>query len=143
MILLVENNNSNILLVMQQPQWLTILLILSSLPAFQLAYKPACPCSKVKEDFHLEFEKKHSRQRFKRSSNDDRIVGGYSVSENKPWVARLWIKEGAGMCGGSLINKRYVLSAAHCICNKNNGMPCDKKGQPLYDVKTHISGKIT
>ena len=128
---------------MQQPQWLTILIFLASLPAFQLVYKPACPCSKVKEDVNLDWEKKHSRQRFKRSSNDDRIVGGYSVSENKPWVARLWMNPKKSLCGGSLINKRYVLTAAHCVCNKNIGMACDKKGQALYDVKTWFSGEIT
>merc|ERR1719315_664518 len=96
---------------MLQTCWLTIVIIFCYLPASHLVYEPACPCATVKEDVNMEWEKKHSKKRVKRSSDDDRIVGGYSVAENKPWVARVWVIE--NWCGGSLINKRYVLTAAH------------------------------
>lgn len=42
--------------------------------------------------------------------NAARIVGGTEAVENEfPWMVYL------GDCGGSLINSRWVLSAAHCI----------------------------
>ena len=103
-------------------------------------YKPTCPCAKVKENLNMEWEKRHSRKRFKRSDDGHRIVGGYSMSENRPWVARIWVNLIEGLCGGSLINQRYVLSAAHCLCSKDDSMKCNNDGKPLYDVKTGISG---
>ncbi|KAK3923025.1 Melanization protease 1 [Frankliniella fusca] len=57
------------------------------------------------------------------SQPKDRIVGGKPTSiMQMPWMARLGYKElgtFAGnltyKCGGSLINHRYVLTAAHCV----------------------------
>ncbi|CAG9806987.1 unnamed protein product [Chironomus riparius] len=50
---------------------------------------------------------------------DNRIVGGVETSiEDYPWIAKiLYLKSNnktGSHCGGSLINERYVLSAAHC-----------------------------
>lgn len=51
--------------------------------------------------------------------NLKRIVGGDRVWVNKyPWTAQLLIK-GFIICGGTLINDRYILTAAHCISNIN------------------------
>ena len=49
-----------------------------------------------------------------------RIVGGSSASHNEfPWqAAMIWRyghTKGEHICGGSLISKRFVLTAAHCF----------------------------
>ncbi|XP_033155365.1 serine protease 53 [Drosophila mauritiana] len=46
-----------------------------------------------------------------------KIVGGVDAGELKnPWMA-LIKTEDKFICGGSLINTKFVLTAAHCICN--------------------------
>jgi len=116
--------------------------------------KQACQCAKVPEEDTTEWERKHDsgkwteqHRRFKRKAknstkadnnddteDDDRIVGGYDVKINKPWVVRLWWLKQDFLCGGALINKRFVLTAGHCVCNNKEGLPCDKQGKPKYDV---------
>ena len=93
-------------------------------PKFSLK-KPPCPCAKVKKDKLPEKWKKEH----------DRIVGGYSTKQNKPWLARIWINPLAALCGGSLINKRYVLTAEHCICKSEAKLNCNKQGVPTSDIK--------
>lgn len=50
-----------------------------------------------------------------RPSSGARIVGGHETVKNSiPWQAMLRT-DGGQFCGGSLIHKRYVLTAAHCV----------------------------
>ncbi|XP_017526018.1 anionic trypsin [Manis javanica] len=47
------------------------------------------------------------------ADDDDKIVGGYTCSENSiPYQVSL--NSGYHFCGGSLINDEWVVSAAHC-----------------------------
>ncbi|XP_030557593.1 trypsin-1 isoform X1 [Drosophila novamexicana] len=49
------------------------------------------------------------------SNEENRIVGGKPTGVNQfPWMARI-IYDGKFHCGGSLLTKDYVISAAHCI----------------------------
>ena len=55
-----------------------------------------------------------------------RIVGGKKSSpHSRPWMAFVQILE-TNRCAGSLINRRFVLTAAHCVCTH---FFCGEKGQ--------------
>ncbi|XP_075429363.1 coagulation factor IX [Ascaphus truei] len=47
---------------------------------------------------------------------DDRIVGGTESAKGEfPWQAHLVNKNRAGFCGGTIINEKWIVTAAHCF----------------------------
>ncbi len=73
-----------------------------------------CRCGSAKGHFkrrHFNGAESKVRPRF-------RIVGGRDVKAPVKWIAYLKLRRDneADFCTGSLINARYVLSAAHCAC---------------------------
>ena len=57
--------------------------------------------------------------------NTVRIVGGENTQINEyPWMALLRLKQQASsgfFCGGTLINSRWILTAAYCVYNIDKG----------------------
>jgi len=43
------------------------------------------------------------------TADEDRIAGGYDAQNNKPWIAKVWLLKDQFLCGGTLINKRYLI----------------------------------
>ncbi|CAL4092949.1 unnamed protein product, partial [Meganyctiphanes norvegica] len=60
-----------------------------------------------------------------RSDSDQRIVGGQQATPGEyPWQVLLRIttsSSGEGRCGGSIIKKRWILSASHCFTGEYIG----------------------
>ena len=73
---------------------------------------------------------------------DTRIVNGYEP-ENRPWLVHISIL--GGMCGGAIISRKHVLTAAHCFCRAGMA-PCEEvltdgkpTHQPVYNVTAAVA----
>jgi len=79
----------------------------------------------------------------KKHPKNTRILGGSDLKEAIPWMVRIKVEE--AMCGGTLINARFVLTAAHCfcagtsMCNREIGDIGDGSPMKIEDM-AHVTG---
>ncbi|XP_023341123.1 melanization protease 1, partial [Eurytemora carolleeae] len=79
-----------------------------------------------------------------------RIVGGDVIKDPLPWMIVMMFNM-RSQCGGSLINSRFILTAAHCTCagdaevyctrtigEVKDGVPIEIKDQKVASEKTLI-----
>ena len=88
-----------------------------------------------------------------KSSGVNRIVNGYEPN-HRPWMVYLeicrkdMITTNCGKCGGLILNHRWIVSAAHCFCDKSkNGEPgCKRVGskrKKRVNVNFNYKKKVT
>lgn len=58
---------------------------------------------------------------FMAEQDNSRIVGGVPAREGD-WPWQVFVVNGEGVCGGSIIAKRWILTAAHCVFDKNGAL---------------------
>lgn len=59
--------------------------------------------------------------REKAQEEHGKIVGGKETEEGAyPWQVMLWEPERKAFCGGSIINERWIMTAAHCFAIRAN-----------------------
>lgn len=50
------------------------------------------------------------------SVQQSRIIAGYDAKPGAwPWMASLWMNGRSHICGGSLLNSKWILTASHCV----------------------------
>merc|ERR1719334_2696404 len=81
----------------------------------------------------------------------DRIVGGQEATAHSiPYQAYVksyyrispWVS-GVGKCGGTLLNKRYVLTANHCLVDEDTGIQPTKVEVILGEHALHQNSEAT
>jgi len=74
---------------------------------------------------------------------ETKVVGGQEAKVNEfPWAALLYIKRGRDdfVCGGTLINDRFVVTAAHCIEHDKTGAIEIRLGE--HDRKVRYDSEV-
>ena len=68
----------------------------------------------------------------------NRIVGGSESAENKyPWMVRVMTTGAIHGCGGTIISRQYVLTAAHCVVERENSG--EGKIRPVSDFSVTLA----
>ena len=72
------------------------------------------------------------KKKKKKKKGGDRVVGGHRSQKPMPWMALIHTL--GSICGATLINNEFVLSAAHCFCPQDGlcerAMLEEEKGVP-------------
>jgi len=79
-----------------------------------------CVAYDEKTECPADLEKKEKKKKKKKAANT-RIVGGDEVKDPLPWMVMFEFQ--VEQCGGSIINSRFVLTAAHCPCSPSMKVP--------------------
>ncbi|CAG5097290.1 Oidioi.mRNA.OKI2018_I69.XSR.g15009.t2.cds [Oikopleura dioica] len=72
-----------------------------------------------------------------------RIIGGTEISiSSAPFIVGMTIRSGrtSEMCGGSIISSRFILTAAHCIHNKDPSAITIRIGSSRFDAGGRLVG---
>ena len=71
-------------------------------------------CSAMDQRSHT-VQKSQRRKSKVRKTKSTRIVGGHASTKAMPWMVLINVRR--SICGGTLINSHFVLTAAHCFCS--------------------------
>merc|ERR1712012_148326 len=65
-----------------------------------------------------------------------RVYKGATARPNEfPWMARISLNEATGnFCGGSIIGKKWIITAGHCCHDDSRDWPREMKFAPTYDL---------
>merc|ERR1719392_208795 len=73
--------------------------------------------------------------------NGNRIINGPDAPKNQyPWLVYLHATSvyGVGSCGGTILNSRYVLTAAHCMFADANKNPGHRQPFHASEIKVYV-----
>uniref|UniRef100_A0A6B0VBR0 Putative serine protease n=1 Tax=Ixodes ricinus TaxID=34613 RepID=A0A6B0VBR0_IXORI len=83
-------------------------------------------------------------RRHTRNTVSERIMNGTDAEPgNWPWMVALYTSNDSFRCGGVLISKQYVLTAAHCFANKNASFLSARLGSTNKTSSTDCSDERT